>query len=110
MAEFHIDITSSITCPHGGKVVLTTTNNKVLTDHKTATLQSDIHTITGCPFNVNGSPQPCVTLQWTTAATKVTIMKQPVLIKMNTGICKNAAQVPQGPPNVSSTQIKVKAL
>ncbi|MCY7359965.1 MAG: hypothetical protein LH609_21435, partial [Rudanella sp.] len=62
--------------------------------------------VTGCPFNVSGSPVPCVTAQWVTAATRITSNGQPVLLLDSQAIC-----APNGTPLVIiNTQKKVMGM
>jgi hypothetical protein len=49
--------------------------------------------IAGCPFNVSGSPVPCVTAQWTVAATRVMSSGQPLVL-----MDSQAISVPNGTP------------
>ena len=59
--------------------------------------------IAGCPFNVSGSPVPCVTAQWITAATRVTSGGLPLLLQDSQAIC-----VPNGTGvNIVMTQTRV---
>ncbi len=39
------------------------------------------YAIAGCPFDVGGSPVPCVTGQWAVAALRVTSLGQPLVAK-----------------------------
>jgi hypothetical protein len=43
--------------------------------------------IAGCPFNVSGSPVPCVTAQWITGGTRVTSGGLPLLLQDSQAIC-----------------------
>jgi len=57
-----------------------------------------------CPFNVSGSPVPCLTAQWTTSAMKVQAGGEPVLL-----LDSQAITTPNGVPlMISSTQTKVQ--
>ena len=51
------------------------------------------YAIAGCPFIVGSSPVPCVTAQWTVAATRVTSNGQPVVLMDSQAIC-----TPNGTP------------
>ena len=62
-----------------------------------------------CPFTVPGKgPQPCVKVQWLVPALRVKVMGQQVLLQSSSGLCQSGEQIPQGPPNIVSTQIRVK--
>ena len=43
---------STILCPHGGIAVLTTANARVTAGGAPVLLESDIHTVAGCPFEI----------------------------------------------------------
>jgi hypothetical protein len=61
--------------------------------------------VAGCPFvTPAGTPQPCVTAQWTTAAVRVKAGGQPVLLADSQATC-----APNGTGTVVSvTQVRVK--
>jgi hypothetical protein len=64
------------------------------------------YTIAACPFNVSGSPSPCVTAQWTTAATRVFSNGQPLVLLDSQAIC-----APNGTPLVIlATQVRVTGM
>jgi hypothetical protein len=95
-------------CPHGGQIQAVSSNTRVMLSNQAATTVSDTFTVSGCPFTLpNGTPQPCLTVQWTVPATRVMVSNQPVILQSSTGLCIAAA--PQGAPNVVSTQTKVTA-
>jgi hypothetical protein len=66
-------------------------------------MQPAPYTIAGCPFNVSGSPVPCVTAQWITAATRILSNGMPVLLLDSQAIC-----APNGTPlMIVATQTRV---
>jgi len=94
-----------VQCTHGGQAQPSSTSPKVTVGGMAIVLQPSPHTVSGCPFNVSGSPSPCVSANWTTAATKVTSNGMPVLLLDSQATC-----VPNGTPvMISSTQTRVKA-
>jgi hypothetical protein len=98
-------------CPHGGNVAVISTNTRVKAGGQFVAVLGDTFVIAGCPFTVPpGKPQPCTTIQWLVPAARVKVMGAPVLLKSSTGICLSAEQIPQGPPNVISTQMRVKGV
>lgn len=102
---------SSLTCPHGGQVQIVSSNTKVVAAAPLATA-ADTFIVSGCPFQlptVPPIPSPCVTVQWVAPDMRVTINGVPSLSQSSGGICLSAAQVPQGPPVVSSTQAKLQS-
>jgi len=99
---------STAQCPHGGTVQLTTTANTVVQiDGGYALLESDIHTVAGCTFNVSGSPSPCVTVQWSCGSTQVKVNQVGVLTSSSTGQCIGAGV--QGSAIIGSAQSKATA-
>jgi len=88
-----LTVTSTVICAHGGTASATAPNPRVLIDGQPTVLMSAPWVIAGCPFNVSGSPVPCVTGQWTVAATRVTSNGQPVVLMDSQAVC-----APNGTP------------
>lgn len=109
MATDLLNRNSTIQCPHGGQALLTTANSKVSADHAAVLLESDIHTITGCPFTVGNSPSPCVRIDWSGGASMVKVNGTAVLLKTSIGQCLNGAGGLQGMAVVVNTQMKASA-
>lgn len=99
---------SSAMCPHGGTIQLTTTSNtQMKIDGAYALLQTDVHTISGCPFTLpSGTPSPCLTVTWISGATQTKVNQIPVLLKDSTGLCIGAG--PQGTASITNVQSKVQ--
>lgn len=112
MADFILTTASSLMCPHGGQVQLSSGNSQVLINGNPALLLSDRHTVSGCPFQVPAGPgtkpQPCVSVQWLVGAVQTRVGDVPVLLQSSVGLCLSAEQIPQGPPSVSQVQQVVK--
>ena len=68
--------------------------------------------VSGCPFQIpvgaGTKPQPCIKIQWIKPALRVKINGQPALLQDSSGLCQSAEQIPQGPPQVVVTQMRVK--
>lgn len=88
-----LTVTSTVLCAHGGTASASAPNPRVLLDGQPSVVMSAPWVIAGCPFNVSGSPVPCVTGQWTVAATRVTSNGQPVVLMDSQAVC-----VPNGTP------------
>ncbi len=102
---------STIQCPHGGTVMLQTSNALALIEHAPALLVTDVHSVVGCPFTVPGPKyQPCVTVRWMVGATQTRVNSIPVLLQNSVGLCYSAEQIPQGPPVVAQTQQQAKGI
>lgn len=108
MPGFILNSGSTVVCPHGGSVSIITSNQRVKVDGQPAVTLNDTYTVGGCAFTVGTKPQPCVKVQWVAPATRVRVGGQPVILQDSSGLCQSAEQIPQGPPNVVMTQIRVK--
>jgi hypothetical protein len=92
-------------CAHTGQAKPTSPVSRVKVDGQAVVAQAAPYTVSGCtmppPPSGNG---PCVTAQWSTAATRVKASGQPLLLKDSQASC-----VPTGTPlSVSVTQMRVK--
>jgi hypothetical protein len=87
---------SSVQCPHGGQATLTTSNNKVAVTTGRALLESDIHTVVGCPFTIGSKPSPCIRIEWSAGANSVSVNGTPVLIQSSIGKCYSPESAVQG--------------
>ena len=107
----HVGLTAM--CPHGGQVSVVSTNTRVKVMGQYVAVMGDTYTIAGCPFQIPGTPpkpQPCIKVQWIVPAMRVKVMGKQVLLKSSTGLCLSAEQIPQGPPNIVMTQMRVKGV
>jgi hypothetical protein len=106
MPGFALDAAASVLCAHGGQAAPVTPNPRVRVGGQPATTMSSPFSIAGCPFNVSGSPVPCLTAQWVVGATRVRAMGVPILLQDSQAVC-----APNGTPvNVVVTQMRVKAV
>lgn len=80
-------------CTHGGTATPTAPNPRVLVGGQPAVTLATAYVIAGCPFNVGGSPLPCVTGQWLVAATRVFSSGQPLVLMDSQSLC-----TPNGTP------------
>jgi hypothetical protein len=104
---FHVGATAL--CPHGGPVQTISSNSRVLVSGQPVATFSDTYLVSGCAFTVPGpKPQPCIKVQWLVPASRVRVNGQPVILQDSTGLCQSPEQIPQGPPNVVMTQLRVK--
>lgn len=95
-------------CPHSGTIQVIQTSARVQINRQPALRLSDACLVAGCPFVIAASPHPCVTVKWLAAAQRVRIEGQPAVLSTSFGLCQSADQTPQGPPNVTSSQTRVK--
>jgi hypothetical protein len=98
------------TCPHGGSLTIVSSNSRVLVSGMQVATVADTFVVAGCAFTVPpGKPQPCVSARFTVPAARVKVLGQPVILQSSVGICQSAEQIPQGPPLIASTQVRVNA-
>lgn len=95
---------STVTCPHFGQALLTTSNSQAVVLGAPVLLLTDQHAIVGCTFAPGGVASPCLTIQWQTGGTQSKVGEIPALLQTSVGLCLNAAQVPQGTAIVVQTQ------
>lgn len=104
MPGFLLHQGATVLCAHGGQAQPTVPSLRVKVGGQPVVTQSAPFTVAGCPFNAGGSPVPCVTAQWITAAVRVRSMGQPVLLQDSQAVC-----APNGTPvNIVVTQVRVK--
>jgi uncharacterized Zn-binding protein involved in type VI secretion len=107
-----VQVGATIQCPHSGSASITPSNQRVKVGGASVAVLSDSTSISGCSFQVpagpSTKPQPCVTATWLMGATRVKIGGQAPLLKDSSGLCQSAEQIPQGKPNIQTTQTRVK--
>jgi hypothetical protein len=110
MPGYLLHVNATVNCPHGAMASIASTNQRVKVSGMAVATVNDITTVAGCPFQAGPKLQPCVKVQWTTPATRVKVNGQFVLLSTSSGLCQSAEQIPQGPPIVATTQIRVKGM
>lgn len=106
MPGFLLHAGAVVMCAHGGQATPTTVNPRVTVVGQPIVMQPAPFTVAACPFNAGGSPVPCVTAQWTTAATRITSNGMPVLLLDSQAIC-----APIGTPvMITVTQTRVTGM
>jgi hypothetical protein len=106
MPGFLLHVGAQVQCAHGGQAQPTAPNPRVTVSGQPTVTMAAPYAIAGCPFNVSGSPVPCVTAQWVTAATRVTSNGQPLLLLDSQAVC-----APNGTPLlILMTQTRVTAI
>jgi uncharacterized Zn-binding protein involved in type VI secretion len=90
-------------CAHSGQAQPTSPVPNVLVNGFPIVTQAGPYVVAGCPFNVSGSPVPCLTAQWVKAATKVFSFGVPVVLLDSQAVC-----APNGTPlMIVNTQTRV---
>ena len=98
---------ASVICAHGGQAQPTAPNPRVKMMGQPVVTQVFPYTVAGCvnpppPANVG----PCVMAQWVSAALRVKVMGQPVLLQDS-----KAVAIPTGTSlNILVTQVRVKGM
>lgn len=100
---------TTIQCPHGGTVEITSTNTTVTTDDVALLTIADVFTVSGCVFTLPGpKPSPCVRVQWIVPDMFVLVNQTPTLSRQSVGLCFSGDSIPQGPPVIVDTQTNVE--
>jgi len=104
---------STVLCMHGGSAILTTSNSKMMVDNAPALLETDVHSVAGCPFQIPApsgtKPSPCIRIQWSGGAVKLKVNGVGVLLQSSIGMCYSPEGAPQGVANIANTQVKISA-
>jgi uncharacterized protein DUF4280 len=79
-----------VQCMHMGRAQPVMTSRHVKVSGQAIVTQSDGYSISGCTLPPN-SGGPCVSAQWTSAATRVKAGGEPVLLKSSQAICTPTA-------------------
>ena len=107
MPGFLLHVGAMVTCSHGGQAQALSFNPRVLVIGQPVVTLPGLYAITSpCtmppPPNGNG---PCVTAQFTSAATRVLSNGLPVVLSGSQSIC-----TPTGTPLLMATQVRVSAV
>jgi hypothetical protein len=103
MPGFLVHVGATVQCTHLATAQPTAPNPRVLVSGQPTVTVIAPYSIAGCPFNVSGSPSPCVTGQWTTGSTRLLSNGQPLVLLDSQATC-----VPNGTPLlILATQTRV---
>ena len=106
MPGYLLTSASQVSCAHSAPALPSASVPKVTVMGQPVVIQAP-HSVAGCPNTAPaGTPLPCVTVQWTTAATRVTVMGQPVLLDDSKGIAIETGM----PARAVAGQAKVTAI
>lgn len=105
MASYIMNRETTVLCMHGGQAQATVPDMRVRVEGHPVVTQSAPFSVSGCPFTTPaGSPLPCVTAQWVTAALRVRASGMPVLLANSGAVC-----MPNGTGvNIVPSQFRVK--
>ena len=101
---------SFMMCPHGGQVMVSSANARVKAGGVFVVRPSDVFTIVGCPFNIAGSPHPCVQVQWVATNIRSQVISDFTLSEASVGLCLAPDMAPQGTVLINFTQPRVGGL
>jgi hypothetical protein len=87
MPGFLLHLGATVMCMHSGQAQPTVPNPRVLVSGQPIVTQPNPYTVVGCPFNVSGSPSPCVIAQWVTGSMRVMAGGMPVLLQDSQAVC-----------------------
>lgn len=87
MPGFLLHLGATVTCMHGGQATPTVPFPRVRVGGQPVATQAAPWVVAGCGFVPPGGNGPCVTAQWTTAATRVRAGGQPVLLQDSQALC-----------------------
>ena len=91
--------------------MLTTANMQLKIDGAPALLESDVHSVAGCPFTIPpGKPSPCIKIEWAMGAVMCKSNGTAVLIQSSIGKCISAEGATQGLAIIAQTQTKIQAM
>jgi hypothetical protein len=102
---------TTLSCPHGATIKVTTKNQKAKAGDKLIT-DADTFIISGCTNQLPTTPpipSPCVKVLWVLADLKVKVGGGSSLSSGSIGLCLAATQLPQGTVTIGSTQGKVSS-
>jgi len=88
-----LHVGATVMCTHGGQAQPTAPNPRVMVSGQPTVLMTTPYVIAGCPFTTGTNPMPCVTGQWTVAATRVFSNGQPLVLMDSQSVC-----TPNGTP------------
>ena len=108
MASRLLTTGSAIQCPHGAPAILSTADAHVSAGARVL-IESDTHTVAGCPYQEGDHSSPCVTIAWSAGARRVKVGGTAPLHEHSLGQCKNPAGAVQGTALVATTQPRVSA-
>lgn len=88
MPGFVLHAGAQVQCMHAGNAQPTTVNTRVLVSGQPTVFVTGPYLVVGCtlppPPPANG---PCMSGQWTTAATRISSMGQPLLLQDSQALC-----------------------
>jgi hypothetical protein len=103
-ATHFLTTSTSMQCPHGGTVIVATSNTRVTAAGDFLVRATDTFLIGGCTYMRGPQPNPCVRVQWDVHAQEQTTLGDPPLTLESVGLCLDGSGGAQGTVEISSTQ------
>ena len=93
-----LTVGSEVTCPHGGRARLSSSNRTLFTNNKKILLQSDIHKIDSppCGYYDGSKYSPCLIVKWSKGSRSAKKNGIPLLTRTSKGKCLNGESRSQG--------------
>lgn len=115
MPGFLLHTNAIAQCTHMAPATIPPAQPRVLVSGQPVATTAAIITVAGCPFQIpvgaGTKPQPCVSVRWTMPSVRFLVGGLPALLQPapgpGPGICQSIEQIPQGPPIVSTFQMRV---
>lgn len=86
MPGFLLHLGATVQCLHAGQAQPSVTSPRVAVTGQPIVTMPSLYTVTACALTGTPNP-PCVTAQWTIAATRVMAAGQPVLLQDSQAVC-----------------------
>lgn len=103
-AAYFLTTASAMSCPHGGTIIVSTSNTRVQVDGEPVLRASDTFTVGGCRYVRGNVPNPCVSVRWDVHAERHEVLSEKSLTRESTGLCLDGSGGMQGIVQISSTQ------
>jgi hypothetical protein len=95
-------------CMHGGTAILTTANSKISTLTGPLLLETDVHSVVGCPFQIPApsgtKPSPCIRIEWSGGSSQIQVNGVGLLLQTSTGKCYSPEGAMQGIAVIAGAQ------
>jgi hypothetical protein len=95
---------STLMCPHGGTVMVASSDVRVQAADGPILRSSDVFTVVGCPFTIGVVYHPCATLKWVQPSLQSQAMSDSTLTQESVALTQAADQAVQGTAQVVVTQ------
>lgn len=104
-----------VQCTHAAPATIAPSQPRVLVSGQPVANITAVTSVAGCPFQIpvgaGTKPQPCVLVKWLMPSARFLVNGQPAALTPSPGpapgLCQSAEQIPQGPPIVSTVQVRV---